>query len=91
MQEVLAKPGYEKLPLSEQEFYELCLDESEDTWGRSFVVRQAHVEWSEIDRQFMFDDFQSERFADLQRAKRRYEAWRQALVDKGFSPSDMEF
>ena len=91
MQEVLAKPGYENLLLAEQEFYELRLDESEDTRNRSFIVRLAHAEWSEIDGQFMFDDFQSQPCADLQQAKRQYEAWRQALVDNGFSHSDMDF
>ena len=42
MQEVLAKPGYEKLPLAEQEFYEISLDESNETEPLGFVVRQAH-------------------------------------------------
>src|SRR5665213_2495371 len=34
MQEVLSKPGAETLPLAEQEFYELCIEESDDVLSR---------------------------------------------------------
>ena len=32
MQEILAKPGDENLPFSEHEFYELCIEDSDDIW-----------------------------------------------------------
>lgn len=91
MQEVLAKPGYENLPLGEQEFYELSLDDSEDENQPGFFVRQAHYIWSEIDRQFMFDDLQTEHSAQIKTARARYEVRRRALVEQGFSHSDMDF
>ncbi len=51
LQEVLSKPGTETLPLAEQEFYELCIEESDDIWRPGFVVTQTRGQWSEIDGQ----------------------------------------
>ena len=55
MQEVLSKPDYENLPRSEWEFYELCIEESDDIGQLSFIVKQTHVQWIEIDRQVMWE------------------------------------
>jgi hypothetical protein len=91
MQEVLTKPGYENLFLTEREFYEISLDESNHTEPPSFVVKQAHYIWSGIDQQFMFDELQTEHFAILEKAQERYEARRRVLMKQGYSHSDMEF
>ena len=91
MKEVLARSGSENLALSEQEFYELTIDESNDASRPGFVVGQAHAEWSEIDRQFMLDNLQWKQFATYQHAKRDFERRQAALADKGFIPSDMKF
>jgi hypothetical protein len=90
MQEVLSKPGYEKLPLSERELYELRLDDSSDSWRPGFIVSEVYERWSEIDRQFMLVASESERWPTLEKAKERYEARREALRAKGFTQSDME-
>jgi hypothetical protein len=91
MQEILARPGYEKLPLSEQEFYGLYIDDSEDEEHPGFFVRQLHILWSEIDRHHIFDEMHSEHSANIELAQARYEARRRALIAEGFSHSDMEF
>ena len=45
MQEVLSKPGAETRPLAEREFFELCIEESDDIWRPGFIVRQTHAQW----------------------------------------------
>ena len=69
MQELLSKADDSKIPLSEQEFYELRLDDSTDIWRPGFIVKQAYAQWSEIDRQIMWDEFESERLPTLEEAK----------------------
>jgi hypothetical protein len=90
MQEVLSKPGYENLPLLEQELYELRPDDSSDSWRPGFIVTEVYERWSEKDRQFMSVESESERWPTLEKAKERYEARREALRAKGFTQSDME-
>ena len=90
MQELLSKADDPKIPLSEQEFYELRLDDSTDNWRPGVLVKQAHAQWSEIDRQIMWDEFESERLPTLEEAKERYEARRLALFQRGFIHSDMD-
>ena len=89
-QEVLSKPGADKAPLAEQEFYELCIEESDDVFRPGFVVKKTHAEWSEIDGQVMWEGSESERWQTLKKAKERCEEWRKALAAKGFSQSDMD-
>lgn len=90
MQEVLSKPGYDKLALSEQELYELRLDDFSKSWRPGYVVTESYERWSEIDRQFMSVESETERWPTLEEAKERYEARREALAKKGFTQSDMD-
>jgi hypothetical protein len=90
MQEVLSKPGYESLALSEQELYELRLDDFSESWRPGFVVTESYMRWSEIDRQFMSIESETERLPTLEEAKGRYEARREALTKKGFTQSDLD-
>jgi hypothetical protein len=91
LQEVLSKPHAETLPLAEQEFYELCIEESNDVWRPGLIVKQTHAQWSEIDRQFIYEDPQWERWLTLQKAEEQCEEWRKALASKGFTQSDLDF
>ena len=90
LQEVLSKPGAETLPLAEQEFYELCIEESDDIWRPGFVAKQTHAQWSEIDGQVMWEEPKWERWPTLKKAKERCEEWRKALATKGFTQSDLD-
>lgn len=90
-QEVLSKPGAENLSLAEQEFFELCIEESDDVFRPGFIVKQTRAQWSEIDRQVMWDEPEWERWPTLKKAKEICEAWRTALAAKGFAQSDMDF
>lgn len=90
MQEVLSKAGNDKVPLSEQEFYEVSLLDEANELGTRYVVRQWHAQWSEIDRQIMWDGEEIEHFWLQSEAKKRYEEWRTALGEKGFTCSDMD-
>jgi hypothetical protein len=90
MQELLSIADDSKIPLSEQEFYELRLDDSTDIWRPGFIVEQARAQWNEIERQIMWDEFESERLPTLEEAKKRYEARRLALFQRGFIYSDMD-
>ena len=55
-QEVLSTPGAKSVPLVEQEFYELCIEESDDVFRPGFIVKQTRAEWSEIDGQVMWEE-----------------------------------
>ena len=89
-QEVLSKPGAENLPLVEQEFYELCIEESDDIWRPGFIVKKTHAQWSEIDGQVMWEEPEWERWPTTKKAKEKCEEWRKALAAKGFTQSDMD-
>jgi hypothetical protein len=91
LQEVLSKPGAETLPLAEQEFYELCIEESDDAFRPGFVVKQTRAQWSEIDRQVMWEGPEWERCPTLKKAKEKCEEWRKALAAKGLTQSDMDY
>ena len=90
MREVFSKTNDPKVPLRDQEFYELRLVNSDDIWKPGYFVKQAHAQWSEIDRQIMWDGFDFERCATLEKAKERYAEWRLALTRLGFIYSDMD-
>lgn len=90
-QEVLSKPGAENLSLAEQEFFELCIEESDDVFRPGFIVKQTRAQWSEIDGQVMWEAPEWERWPTLNKAKEKCEEWRKALATKGFSQSDMDW
>ena len=90
MQELLTKTDVLIVPLRDQQFYELRLDDSDDISRPGHIVRQSHAMWSEIDCQIVWDDFEIERCSTLEEAKARYAARRRDLVQKGFIYSDMD-
>jgi hypothetical protein len=90
-QEVLAKPCTDNAPLAEQEFFELCIEESDDVFKPGFVVKQTHAEWSQIDGQIMWEEPVWERWPTLKKAKEVCVEWRKVLAEKGFTLSDMDF
>jgi hypothetical protein len=90
MQEVLSKTIDSKVPLRGQECYELSLLDEANDLGTRYCVRQAHAEWSEIDRQVMWNQEEVEHFWILNEAKRRYAERRLALAERGFFYSDMD-
>jgi hypothetical protein len=89
MQEVSSKPGESEKPLNEQENWVLEILDWTGSWRPGFAVQQARGFWSEIDRQFMFDEIETELYPLLIDAEERYEARRLALVKNGFVQSDM--
>lgn len=102
MQEVLAKTADANVPLHEQVYYELRLDDLGfpfcpqfiDILGtvvrHRFLVFQAHAAWSDIDREIMWDGYEHDECSTLEEAKLRYELRRAAVVLKGFIYSDMD-
>jgi hypothetical protein len=103
MQEVLSKTTDSNVPLEEQEYFELRLDDLGfpfrsqfiDILGivarRRYIVREAHASWSEIDRDIMWEGYEHEECSTHEEAELRYEERRAAIVKKGFIHSDMEF
>jgi len=91
MQEVLSKPGYEKFPHSEWEFFELSIEEIDASGRLRFAVKQTPARWIEIGRDVMWEDPEIEPFPTLESARERYEERREALAAKGFVHSDMDF
>ena len=103
MQEVLSKTTDPNVPLQEQEYFELRLDDLGfpfrpkffESLGaiirHRFPVCEAQAAWSEIDRNIMWDGFEHDEYSTLQEAELRYEERRAAMVEKGFIYSDMDF
>jgi hypothetical protein len=90
MQEVLTNPSFQNLPHFEQVYYELRLDDSADIRKPGFIVKQTRFQWSEIDAQMMFDEYEFEEYKTLEEARERYRARRTALKQVGFTFSDMD-
>lgn len=90
MQEVFSRIEQPGVSLHDQEFYELRLYESGDIWRSGHMILQARATWSEVDRQFMWDEIETERVLTLEIARERYSARRLALAEKGFVVSDMD-
>jgi len=91
MQEVLSRPGESDQPIDEQEYWVLELLDRTESYQPGFVVQQSCGRWSEVDRQFMFEQIETEQWPLLLDTEGRYEARRRILVEKGFVQSDMEF
>jgi hypothetical protein len=103
MQEVLSKTTDRNVPLREQEYFELRLDDLGfpfrpqfiDSLGivasHRFIVREAHAAWSEIDRDIMWDGYEHDECSTVEKAELRYEERKATMVEKGFIYSDMEF
>jgi hypothetical protein len=91
MEEVFSRPGESDKPVSEQEYWALELLDWTESYQPCFVVQQASGLWNKVDRQFMFEQIETERWPLLIDAEQRYEALRLALMKKGFVLSDMEF
>ena len=90
MQELLSRTDDPETPLCSQEFYELSLFDEANKLGTRYCVRQAHAEWSDIDRQIMFDGEEVDYFWILAEAKQRYAERKLSLATKGFIHSDMD-
>lgn len=58
MQEVLSNTRDSRAPLAAQEFYELCLEDSDDIWKGRHIVRQAHARWDQTDRRIVWDNIE---------------------------------
>jgi hypothetical protein len=91
MQEVLSKTSDPKVPLRDQEFFELRLFEKANQLGTRYCVGQTHAQWSDLDRDVMFDGEEVDHFWILDEAKRRYAERRLILKEKGFIYSDMDW
>ena len=91
MQEVLSKTSDPKIPLGDQEFYELRLFEKPNQLGTQYCVGQTHAQWSDLDRDVMFDGEEVDHFWILDEAKRRYAERKLILNQKGFIYSDMDW
>jgi hypothetical protein len=102
MREVLSKTTDPNVPLTEQEYYELRLDDLGfpfrpqfiDIIGavarHRFLVRKAHAAWSKNNRNVMWDGVEHDECSTLEEAEVRYAIRRDVIVDKGFIYSDME-
>ena len=102
MREVFSKTTDANVPLQQQEFFELRLDDLGtpfrpqfiDSMGavarHRFLVVEAHAAWSEIDRNIMWDGFEHDECSTLEEAQQRYEERRGAIVGMGFIYSDMD-
>jgi hypothetical protein len=89
IQEVLSRLGESDKPINEQEYRTLELLDFTESYQPGFVVQQSWGRWNEIDRQFMFEDIETERWPSLIDAETRYEVRRLALMKSGFVHSDM--
>jgi hypothetical protein len=89
MKELLTKNTDSNALLEEQEFYELRLFDALDQVQPCFLVRQAHAQWSTVEQQFVWDDYDWELCSTFESAQKCYGARREALVEVGFISSDL--
>ena len=90
MQEVLSKTVDSKVPLRDQEFYELRLYDSNASGEPVYYVREARAHWDDDAGQIVWDQEQVQAFVTHQEAKECYSTLRLALAKKGFIYSDMD-
>ena len=79
----------EKLPLREQEYYELSIEDSTDPFNPGIVLRETRHFWDAEDGQ-LWGEGTEERCASLRIAENRYKRRRQALAERGYNYSDMD-
>jgi hypothetical protein len=90
MEEILTNTDDPEVPLRDKEFYGLGLSDGDEIRGPGFFVRQLHASWSALQGTIAWDEFDIEKCVTYENAKRRYEARRAALVQKGYIYSDLE-
>ena len=102
MQELLAKTADPNIPLEEQEYCELRLDDLGYPFRPQFVaslgaiarhrfiVREAHAVWSQIELDFICGRYEHDECSTIEQAELRYELRRAVLVLRGFIYSTME-
>jgi hypothetical protein len=90
MGELLWKAGGPDLPLHEQEYFELELEDPPNVWGDCYVVRRTHFEWDEAQGKMVPADHVIDRVKTSEAATARYEMHRQILADLGFACSDID-
>ena len=88
MQEVLSRTADGRTPPQGREFYELSLLNTRNHKGGPYSVRQTHAQWSEIDRQIMWDEVEIDHFGHPEEARKRYTERRSALTKMGFVCSE---
>lgn len=91
MQELLFKSGNQSLPLSEQEFYELRMDDLPEPDSPGFVIVESRASWNDTSNDMILNEIEKEHWATYETAKNRYMARRQLLAEKGFTESDLDF
>jgi hypothetical protein len=91
VQEVLSMTDDPKVPLRDQEFYELRLYDSDSAGLPVYCVREARTRWDNEVRDMVRDKEQERTFVRQQEAEEWYEARRRALAKEGFIYSDMDF
>ncbi len=77
-------------PLKELEFYELRLVDLGGNGKRRYFIGESHAYWSENDQRVIRDGCQDEMCSTAEEAKRRFEKWKGAIVEKGFMQSDLK-
>jgi hypothetical protein len=90
MNELLWKLNVPKLPLAEQEYYEIALEDPPNVWGDAYIVRQTHFQWDEEQTRMVPTDRLIDRAETRGEAEARYVLHRRILVDQGFACSDMD-
>jgi hypothetical protein len=90
MREILSKCVDQKTPVSEQEFYELRLDDTDDIWRGRHIICETHARWDKSVGMTVWDKPEIEYVRTLEEAKARYEERRAALGARGFTYSDMD-
>ena len=103
MKEAFSKTTDANVPLQEQEYFELRMDDLGtpfrpqpiDSMGavarHRFLVLESHSAWSEIDCNVTWDSFEHDECLTLEEAAWRYAERRATIVEKGFIYSDKEF
>ena len=90
MNEVLWRTNVDSLPVHEQDFYELALEDPSEDAGAGYIVRRTHFGWDEVNSRMAADENVIEHCRRLAEAEARYAFHRNRLQASGYIYSDMD-
>jgi len=88
MNQLLSRTNTSEVPLKDQEFVQVALEDSQRNFNEPIAVCQTHYGWGKGEGQIMFVEYCVERFSAPEDAVRRYGEVKSALAARGFI-SDM--
>lgn len=89
-QQILLRHPIKSHSLKDQDFYELCLLKSTRPERPGYVVAKYHVEWSEIDKNYMFSGQKYMIKRTCEEAEKEYMLLQQEVIAEGYAVLEVD-